>query len=286
MRKILAIIIVLVLSTQAFAPVLQKPLMGRQINWAHPLSEGLVGYWLMNESSGDRVQDLSGNGKMGTLAGNASWETGFILCEDFGDKISMDTPAFVQAGTIMFSFIGSGSPHTSGKFVVTTDAEFQFFRNSNSTEINLFINGTAGVFTVGDLWGDNNERIIAITWDASINERKVYIDGILKGTVTDAFTWDAANLGSTFYIGDRGNDQRSIGGRFGWCNGYKRTLSASEIAQLYQEPFAMFKPSFRPNLMFVAPAGVVVTPYYYRALIPFPFILFAAYYLRGRKCDT
>ncbi len=37
----------------------QKPLLGRQINWAHPLARGLVAYWVFNEGSGNKVYDIA-----------------------------------------------------------------------------------------------------------------------------------------------------------------------------------------------------------------------------------
>ncbi len=50
---------------------MSKPLLGTQLNWAHPLNKGLVGYWLFNEGMGDKVNDLSMNGNIGTLMGMA-----------------------------------------------------------------------------------------------------------------------------------------------------------------------------------------------------------------------
>ena len=46
---------------------LQKPPLGVGLDFTHPLAQGLVGCWLFNEGSGDKVNDLSGNGNVGTL---------------------------------------------------------------------------------------------------------------------------------------------------------------------------------------------------------------------------
>ena len=48
-----------------------KPRLGLRLNHNHPLAQGLVGCWVMNEGGGDKVFDLSGNGKAGTFSGNA-----------------------------------------------------------------------------------------------------------------------------------------------------------------------------------------------------------------------
>ena len=48
---------------------IQKPLLGKQINWSNPLAKGLVGCWVMNEGSGLFVNDYSGNGIHFTMQG-------------------------------------------------------------------------------------------------------------------------------------------------------------------------------------------------------------------------
>ena len=54
-----------------------KPTRGICLNRSHPLSRGLVGLWLFNEGSGNKVFDLSGNGNTGTLQGTTpSWTSG------------------------------------------------------------------------------------------------------------------------------------------------------------------------------------------------------------------
>ena len=36
----------------------EKPPVGTQINWGHPLAAGLVGAWLVNENGGKTLRDL------------------------------------------------------------------------------------------------------------------------------------------------------------------------------------------------------------------------------------
>jgi len=52
-----------------------KPPLGSLPNFGHPLTRGLVGLWLMNEGGGNIVQDLSGNGYIGTL-NDVTWQAG------------------------------------------------------------------------------------------------------------------------------------------------------------------------------------------------------------------
>ena len=55
------------------------------------LAVSTVSLWLMNEGTGDRVFDLSGNRNDGTLVNNASWTKGrfgsAIICDGTSDYI-------------------------------------------------------------------------------------------------------------------------------------------------------------------------------------------------------
>ena len=65
-----------------------KPRPFRKPNPGHPLAKGLVGFWLMNEGGGNIVQDLSGNGNVGTISG-AVWTPGkFGSCLDFDSAVA------------------------------------------------------------------------------------------------------------------------------------------------------------------------------------------------------
>jgi len=70
-------------------PVL-KPVRGIRLNKSHPLARGLVGYWLLNEGSGNKVFDLSGNGKTGTINGTITWVADYLNCPgSTGNNISI-----------------------------------------------------------------------------------------------------------------------------------------------------------------------------------------------------
>jgi len=53
-----------------------KPRLFIKPNLGHPLARGLVGYWLMNEGSGNKVFDLSGNGNTGTFTNSVDLQPG------------------------------------------------------------------------------------------------------------------------------------------------------------------------------------------------------------------
>ena len=52
-----------------------KPPLGVRVNSRHSLADNLAGYWLVNESGGNTIYDLSGNGNNMTNSGG-TWITG------------------------------------------------------------------------------------------------------------------------------------------------------------------------------------------------------------------
>ena len=93
----------------------QKPILGNQINFAHSLAQGLVGYWLMNEGCGDKIYDLSGSGNTGTISEFSStsiWNpgrSGICLNFDgdygyisniFGSKLNIGDGSFSMGGWV------------------------------------------------------------------------------------------------------------------------------------------------------------------------------------------
>ena len=68
----------------------QKPPPGVAIDRSHPLVRGLLGYWAMNEKSGRRLNDLSGNGYHGVRTGATGWAV--TPSELILDRISFSSP--------------------------------------------------------------------------------------------------------------------------------------------------------------------------------------------------
>lgn len=50
-----------------------KPLVGALLNPLHPLSRGLVGYWLLGEGGGSRLNDSSFSGNTASISGAVNW---------------------------------------------------------------------------------------------------------------------------------------------------------------------------------------------------------------------
>jgi hypothetical protein len=242
-------------------PQTQKPPLGSQINWSHPLSKGLVGCWLMNEGSGDRIYDLSGKGNNGSLVGaNTLWNPGYINAPgNGGHYITFGyKPSFVFGAsdfTISIKMVKNAASTTySNAFFICrgssgADSNTNSFRwllsNDGNDEKSVFqIRFTgASVAVVGpsDLVIG---RIYTLTVMRSGDNLFHFTDGVLDGTVS----------GATGTITGTGNYPLNIGAYATTTTGsssanakvyhlsiYNRALSPQEVSQLYQSPYAMFE---------------------------------------------
>jgi len=219
-----------------------KPVLGSQIRLGHPLAKGLVGCWLMNEGSGDKVQDLSGNQRTGTLSSTATWSAADsgpgVNCAANGQKITTVIPVLGPTGTCVIRFNGNATPATLGRFFAAEGGTASFYLSrSTSTALQFEIGGIGGIVTYGALWGTGWHTIV-VTWDDAANLRTHYLNGKYVDQTTTAFVFPT-NF-TSFTIGDRVANDRTVGGQFSWFSLFNRVLSASEIAQLYREPFCMF----------------------------------------------
>lgn len=212
-------------------------------------SAGLVGWWTFNEGTGTTAADSSGNGKDGTLIGNALWTTG-----KHGGALNFD-------GTDDLVDIGSGasqnlSSNYTISFWVKPDAATAgtVLRKSNSvsnviqqSKYEIRVSTTNISFITGDgTTGDMDSftttlpagewSFVTCTLD-NTNLKSCYKNGVLIGTATNDV--NTSLIGSPY--GLIGTNRNTAGNRFfkGTLDDmriYSRVLSDSEILQLYQEP--------------------------------------------------
>jgi hypothetical protein len=232
----------------------QKPQLGRRPNFCHPLAKGLVGCWLMNEGSGTVVQDLSGKGNMGTIT-NTLWVPGkFGPCLNFdgsGDYVSASRLGAIAPASdysvcfwTKFNTVGGSS-----RFVIdqvrNSGDRFAVFTNDSGTSPKIIFehyNGSSynpvrgrTILTTGSWY-----YFCLVNNGADQAQKKIYLNGIdnTEATTTDLSPGSDA---SSFHIGSL-----IFNGLIDNVGIYSRALSASEIAWLYREPFAMFDyPSWR-----------------------------------------
>ena len=303
MKKLFTTFLILLLASSAIAdwPYHNKPWLGVQIDESHPLSD-FVGAWFFNEGSGNRVQDLSGNGNTGTLQADTHWVPGkFGSALDFDGVMDyVDLGSGISIGTGDFTFVTELvlDNHTGGniRLIVDKDGKVHglfILAQEGAKNILLHVENVGGTdYEAGtpnnSVTIDNAWRHIAITGRRSDASAAIYLEGVSQ-TLTEVNTLSGVtgsiDSGNNYRLGLGTSNNGDFDGRISYVMIYNRCLSASEIALLYREPFCMFEDS--PVVkMFTYPAdGVVVTPYYYRGLIPLPLLFFIIYrYKRSRKC--
>lgn len=229
-----------------------KPAFGTPINPYHPLSQGLVGYWLMNGASGLTAYDLSGFGNHGTFGAGAaapSWKPQGIYY-DGGDHINCGTENSLNMGAGNFTIgtrfktsaygtlTGKGSTYTGGK---------RYY-------IGMYSGG--GIFISIDDNVASKTLISTLNYDDNIwhfavgvrdgNNLRLYIDGIEDPNSP----LDITGVGSTdspraYYIGaiwreDTGVINEHFTGNIGNAWVYNRALLSQEVSQLCVNSYVMF----------------------------------------------
>jgi len=234
-----------------------KPPVGAQLKRDHPLARGLVGCWLLNEGSGDKAHDYSGQGNLGTL-------TNMDPATDWVGSLHGGALDFDGSNDCMDVGASSVLEPTTGLTVVAWVKRTGALANFSGIFSSRKLSNNKGYMLVGDssnyinfyLYGDsgwiyaktNNPISLNIsyqiigTWDGSTV--RIYVNGILQTT-----TGITANISypTTFsqnhLIGQYGGspDDKYWPGIIDEVQIYNRALSAQEIAWLYAFPYAMFE---------------------------------------------
>jgi len=229
----------------------QKPILGEKINFAHPLAQGLVACWIMNEGCGNKIYDLSENRNVGTLS-NASWtlyENGSAL--DFNDTNSSveieDNDSLDGYTEMSWSFwvIPRDIAEDTAGFITKYDAvngkrSWAVRQAEAINEIQLFISGDGTTFAHAESSGFN-----------LIDDALTHIVVVKKGAVgyfykDGQFISSEGGLASVIYAG---SEDVAIGryravffdGLIDNIQIYNRALTPDEAQQLYYEPYAMFE---------------------------------------------
>jgi len=225
----------------------------------HQLSKGLVGYWLMNEGAGNKVYDLSGNGKTGTLNGSPVWtpsKFGSGIQFVSGDSDYISSPTVALSGidrTFVISFFNDGNTEYEGVFLRTFDVTSDQskyhtgigFVNNNPNYVRAMVgNGTNYTAGTKTLIGTNVwVHIVAVIRGGQ--NIKIFVDGIEKQS--DATTYSPYTTAIGIYIGRLAT--KYLDSRVDHAMIYNRALSAQEVAELYIRLFCMFERKARTALM-------------------------------------
>lgn len=235
----------------------QKPWLGMQLNRKHPLAKGLVGCWIFNEKTGSTVFDLSNNNNNGTING-ADWVA------DGLDFIAANND-YILTGNVE-------TDYTNGITVITEintdnlDGNHDMVSHRGGvTNGNYLLRTNGSLLTFG--YYDSAWFYSASAIPLSINE-DVSLACVYDGTNTvmynnsvpelNSFAHTMYSLNQPIVIGIHGGlSVQEYDGLIKHVYIYNRTLSASEIAWLNREPYAMFQQPINPAMLYTAvSAGV------------------------------
>ena len=209
------------------------------------LSDGLVGYWNLNEGTGTSTTDVSGNNFTGTLTNSPTWGVGkyddavvFANSTNLitaGDQTTLELNTFTHsawvyrtgtcgASTYCTALSKGGSSSKGYKFGLRASGGNYF--------VDLTLNDTQQVTGSTTQFATNTwYHIAAIANETSV---KLYVNGVLEKEATRTET-TLSFAGETFKLGN-GNDGNDLPfeGRVDEVRVYKKVISASEIQDLYQ----------------------------------------------------
>ncbi len=212
------------------------------------LSNGLIGYWKMDEGVGTTTADVSGNNVLGTFGPGTSaptWTTGkFGNALDFdgssdyvetNSSTSVVTGAFTMAGWVYFD----QEKNYQGVFGKFTDC---------AGNLDIAIDFCIGAGASGAMWATvtNSDGSIsvqstitenyagewlhlAMVWDG-VSTLKFYKNGILRDTDSTALTLSTEH---PVRMGTKTTNGRDIDGKIDEVRLYNRVLESSEIEDLY-----------------------------------------------------
>lgn len=225
----------------------QKPVLGTQINWGDPLARGIVACWLMNEGSGNKVYDLSGNGKVLTpVSANPTWVAGnrghaLSFASNIDDRLNTPIQPVYSLNYYTVLFWVYKDISASGTFFFVDDNN-QIFINKDTGTIELYEGGRG--FSSADSIDYRNAWHM-IGYCQSGDRMDIIADGKFivasQNNAISPATWGAGS----WQIGGYSN---TTNGRFSGQISHGlicfRALTATEIMQLYMTPFRMFQEGF------------------------------------------
>ena len=229
----------------------QKPFRGMQINKSHPLARGLVGCWVMNEATGDKIFDLSGYDNHGTNVGSKWIARGLDLVSTNSDYI--DCTNIIESEGIglltISATIQPGKSHTGYENIVnkaygvSTPYNTWAMRFDNAGHIRFEITNTTPtrVLTIGSTVISQTTPTNVICVYNGIDLR-IYINGVLDNTPAPQSGNIVSGRGYSVFIGKWGESASHYDGLIGNVALHNRNLSVEEVAWLHREPYAMFQP--------------------------------------------
>lgn len=242
----------------------ENPPLGSQINWGHPLSQGLVGCWLMNERGGKRLNDLAFNNNLAIA--QPDWKGGNLNFDGNSQNLYKSSLNYKLNSYISFVF--------NLKTTLTTlQSLCTYNRNSGNFE-NVFAlvisNNTNGKLTFWDysngfhynnlfdsnfVYNDGKLNNVAFTKNKLVG--KYYKNGIFD--IQQSSDADVVYGNTDFVIGYNLRDVTNyLNGLITYFYIFKRVLTHNEIKSFSEAPYQFIQPIRRR--FYSLPAGIAAPP--------------------------
>lgn len=249
---------------------LTKPLLGAEIDRAHPRARNLVGYWLMNEGAGTKALDASGNNNHGSIT-DAIWtdsERGRTLWFDGNaDWVAVPNSSSLSPSksiTLSLWFNTTQSTSLYERTLLWKEYSYGLYRAQKSTNNVLTFMIRSGA----------SSKYHTYTHTAALNDGKwhhllcafngdyvwMWLDG-RQVLYSDSAATQIDVTSNPVYMGSNSASAstKNYEGYLSDIQIWSRALTASEIASLYADPYQMFRR--RPIVLATSGAtNVTVTP--------------------------
>lgn len=219
-----------------------KPLPGAQLDRTHPLAQGLVGCWLMNEGGGLSVYDYSGNDAHGALTNGPTWEAGpdggalrFDGSDDYVSAAPVLSGLESATITVRVNQPPRGIGSDDGVWVGTNVAyNAAFLSGRNFTGWQVWINKLK--YQITENFDSTWHTYTTVFVGGALLE--MYRDGLIRRSY-DTSIPTSINNHATLQFGRTATSLYS-GATISHVHIHNRALSADEIAWLHAEPYCMF----------------------------------------------
>jgi len=217
----------------------------------HLLARGLVACWLMNEGTGGKIFDVSGNELNLDFNNFPIWSPGkfgsSILFDDASNQYLEVNQAAVNGAPLTllcWVYCNDLSQNTYVMYIADKDVTNNAFGirlnadGAGSVQA-LSYAGTAAAALATVIMSANTWHQVCAVFVAP-NDRRAYINGGNEGTNSSLLTPTGLDRTSIGRAGDS-TPGYYMSGKVGFAMIWNRALSALEIAWLYREPFCMFE---------------------------------------------
>ena len=219
------------------------PLNNAQVVGSGSINSGLVGYWRFNNN----ILDSSGNGFYGSVVG-AIYTTGiFDKSLNFSNPLSINNNIVTIPSNNQFQQIGNVSfgysfnvwvyPLTQAqgdRIIETEGTDYPItliLNGANELYFNIF-NGSVQTQVMCHI-NSNVWSMVTCLRDIATHKFLIYVNGVLNASGTD-LTPDSSVISSdSFRFGQTTANNRGFNGLIDEVRFYNRTLSSSEISNLY-----------------------------------------------------